>query len=144
MRKLLLAALLFAAVFPASAAVNCPRQPKTERGALQAEMLWVRALETKNTELLDCILAPGFADAAWNGDVWPREQILKSLPQRKPHSIHLSDVRAHVDGDKAVVRGVNTLVKPNGGVLATLDFMDMFVYRDGRWRALTAQETLRR
>ncbi len=90
--------------------------------------------------MLACILAPGFADATWNGEVWGREQILKALPQRTPHAIHLSSVKARVDGNKAIVQGINTLLKPDGRVLGTLDFKDMFVYRDGAWHALTAQE----
>jgi hypothetical protein len=59
-------------------------------------------------------------------------------------AIHLSNVKARVDGDAAIVHGVSTLLKPDGTVVAAVDFMDMFKYRNGRWVAVGAQETLRR
>jgi hypothetical protein len=117
-------------------------QPRSPDAVIGVENAWVHALETKDVNGLACILAPGFADTTWDGNVWTREQVLSALPQRKPHAIHLSNLKAHVDGDAAVVQGVNTLVQPDGKVIAAVDFTDMFKYRDGHWRAVCAQETL--
>jgi hypothetical protein len=130
----------------ASAAPICDtiRDARTEAAVLHVEDAWVHMLETKDVIGLSCILAPGFADAVWNGDVRTREQVLKALPQRAPNRIHLSALKAHVDGDGAVVRGINTMTRPDGGPFAILDFTDLFKYRDGRWQAVGAQETLRR
>jgi ketosteroid isomerase-like protein len=121
-----------------------PRQARSAQAVVDVENAWVHALVNKDVNGLACILAPGFADATWDGNVWTRAQVIGALPQRKPHAIHLSNVNAHVDGDVAVVRGVNTLMRPDGKVIAAVDFTDMFKYRDGRWQAVTAQETLRR
>lgn len=140
-----LAVFLFAAVSPAALA-NCPavHQLRNPEAVIGVENAWVHALETKDVNALSCILAPGFADATWDGNVWTREQVIGALPQRKPHAIHLSNVKADVDGDAAVVHGVNTLQQPDGKVIAAVDFTDMFKYHDGRWQAVGAQETLRR
>jgi hypothetical protein len=43
-----------------------------------------------------------------------------------------------------MARGINTATKPDGSLLARVKFEDIFQYRDGMWRALTAQETLLR
>ena len=141
MRKLLLVLLLSAASFPVRAAVDCPRQPQSERGVLATEDLWVKALRTRDANLLGCILAPGFADMAWNGELNTREDVLKALPARPANGIKLSDVKVTLSDSHAIVRGLNTATKPDGTLLGRVRFEDMFVYRDGFWRALTAQET---
>jgi hypothetical protein len=41
------------------------------------------------------------------------------------------------------VHGVNTLLQPDGKLIAAVDFTDMFKYRNGRWQAVGAQESLR-
>jgi hypothetical protein len=80
-----LAAFLFAAMSsPALADCTSLRQARSTDAVIGVENAWAHALETKDVNALSCILAPGFADSAWNGDVWTREQVLKSLPQRKP------------------------------------------------------------
>lgn len=142
----MLAGAMFLVSGAASAAPLCAtmRDARTEAAVLHVEENWVRALQAKDVNALSCILSPGFADAAWNGDVWTREQVLKALPQRAPNVIHLSAMKAHVEGDAAVVHGVNTMTKPDGKPFAVLDFTDMFKYRNGRWQAVGAQETLRR
>ena len=120
------------------------RDVRNEAAVLHVEGLWIRALESRDVNGLACILAPGFADVTWDGSIWTREQVLGALPQRKPHAIHLSNLKAHVDGDAAFVHGVNTLMQPDGKVTAAVDFTDMFKYRNGRWQAVGAQEVLRR
>jgi hypothetical protein len=120
------------------------QQSRSSEAVIGVENAWVHALENKDVNALACILAPGFADATWDGNVWTREQVIGALPQRKPHAIHLSNVKAQVDGDAAVVYGVNTLLQPDGKLIAAVDFTDMFKYRNGHWQAVSAQETLRR
>jgi hypothetical protein len=142
--KVAFAVVLFAAA-SAPAMADCPtlHQPRDAATVIGVENAWVHALDKKDVNGLACILAPGFADATWDGNVWTRERVIGALPHRKPHAIHLSNVKAHVDGDAAVVRGVNTLMQPDGKLIAALDFTDMFKYRNGRWQAVAAQETLR-
>jgi len=53
-------------------------------------------------------------------------------------------MKVELSGDRAIARGINTATKPDGSLLARVKFEDIFQYRDGMWRALTAQETLLR
>jgi hypothetical protein len=106
-------------------------------------MLWVEALEKKDGDALACILAPSFMDTTWQNQLHPRAEILASLPQRAPAVIHLSNMKVRFSGNRAVVRGISTLLRSDGGLLGQVDFVDTFTYRDGRWQAMTAHETIK-
>jgi hypothetical protein len=145
MRTLLLAFLFAAAALPAAASgCSTLRQTRNVAGVIAAENAWVRALTTRDTKTLSCILAPGFMDMAWNGQLHSRAEVLASLPKRPANGIKLSNMKVELTGDRAIARGMNTATKPDGSPLARVKFEDIFQYRDGMWRALTAQETLLR
>lgn len=146
MRTLLVAALVAAASFPAHAAVDCAalRQPRSAPGVIATENAWVKALTTRDGKALSCILAPGFMDMAWNGALNSRAEVLAWLPKRANNGIKLSNMKVTLSGDRAIARGVNMARKPGGGLIGRVKFEDIFQYRDGMWRALTAQETLLR
>ncbi|HEY2034946.1 MAG TPA: nuclear transport factor 2 family protein [Rhizomicrobium sp.] len=142
MRTLLLAALFAAASFSAEAS-DCStlRQPRNPAGVVATENAWSRALMTKDAKVLSCILAPGFMDMAWDAELHSRAEILSALSKRPANGIKLSDVKVELSGDHAIARGINTATKPDGSPLGHVKFEDIFEYRDGMWRALTAQET---
>jgi hypothetical protein len=144
MRFFLVAALVAAASFPAQAAVDCAalRQPRSAAGVVATENAWVKALTTRNAKALSCILAPGFMDMAWNGQLHSRAEVLAALPKRPDNGIALSNMKVSLSGDRAIVRGVNTATKPGGHLIGRVRFEDIFQYRGGAWRALTAQEVL--
>ncbi|HEY8950275.1 MAG TPA: nuclear transport factor 2 family protein [Rhizomicrobium sp.] len=146
MRFFLVAALVAAASFPAHAAVDCAslRQPRSVAGVIATENAWVKTLTTRDGKALSCILAPGFMDMAWNNRLHSRAEVLAGLPKRPNNGIKLSNVKVALSGDRAIARGVNTATKPDGSLLGRVRFEDIFQYRDGMWRALTAQETLMR
>lgn len=104
----------------------------------------MHALTAKDAKALSCILAPGFMDMAWNGELHSRAEILTALPKRPANGSKLSNVNVTLSGDRAIARGIDTATKPDGSLLGRVKFEDIFQYRDGMWRALTAQETLLR
>jgi len=142
MRFFLVAALVAAASFPAHAAVDCAglHQPRSAAGVLATENAWVKALTKRNAKALSCILAPGFMDMAWNNQLHSRPEVLAGLSKRPANGIALSGMKVSLSGERAIVRGVNTATKPDGSLLGRVRFEDIFQYRDGMWRALTAQE----
>jgi hypothetical protein len=145
MRTLLLAVLFAAASFPAAAS-DCStlRQPQNRAGVIATENAWVKALATKDAKALSCILASGFMDMAWNGELHSRTEILAGLSKRPANGIKLSEMKVELSGDRAIARGTNTATKPDGSLLGRVKFEDIFEYREGMWRALTAQETVLR
>jgi hypothetical protein len=144
MRTLLVALLFAAASSPALADCSTLRQPRNPAGVIATENAWVQALTAKDAKALSCILAPGFMDMAWNGELRSRAEILAGLPKRPANGIKLSNMKVVLSGGSAVARGVNTATKPDGRLLGRVKFEDIFEYRDGMWRALTAQETILR
>ena len=104
----------------------------------------MQALTAKDAKSLSCILAPGFMDMAWNGELRSRAEILAGLPKRPANGIKLSNMKVVLSGDRAIAHGMNTATKPDGSLLGRARFEDIFEYRGGMWRALTAQETVLR
>lgn len=103
----------------------------------------MEALEKKDGDALACILAPSFMDTSWQNQLHSRAEILARLPQRAPAVIHLSNIEVRFSANRAVVHGINTLMRSDGGVIGQVDFVDVFTYRDGRWQAVTVPETLK-
>lgn len=59
-------------------------------------------------------------------------------------ALELSDVNVHIEGDVAVVTGVNHLRGKNADGKAVdrrVRFTDMFIKRDGRWQVWATQGT---
>jgi len=136
----LLALFLFLAL-PALAA-GCPNQPKTEAALLDLEHTWADALSRKDVAAVSCLVADEFEEVDSDGLLKTRGEMLGHIPQRKPGTNRLSEMRAHVEGNSGFTRGLAELVDASGKVVARVRFTDVFTYRDGRWQALVGHETL--
>lgn len=135
-----LVVLLFS--LPALAA-DCPKnQPKTEATLINLENTWADALSHKDAETVACLVADEFEDADVDGSLKTRAQMLAHIPQRKPGTNRLSEMRAHVEGNFGFTRGLAELVDASGKIVARVRFTDVFAYRDGRWQALAGHESL--
>ena len=116
--------------------------PKTADGVLAAERHWVAAIERRDAAALGCLLAPGFTDFNWQGRVVTRAAMLDGFAARPRVRLALDELSVDLDGDLAVVRGRNRQTGPDGKPAGAVRFTDVFVYKDGAWRALRAQETV--
>jgi uncharacterized protein YfaT (DUF1175 family) len=129
-------------MLPIRAIAECPKQTKTEQALVELEHRWAKALEQRDSSVIDCILAPEFTDSSATGQLYARQQVLGALPTRKASFNHLQELHATVLGDAGMVRGVNRVTDAAGHELARVRFTDVFAYRDGRWQAIAGQETL--
>ena len=134
--------LLLTFALPAFSSDCAKEQPKNEDALIELEHNWAAALDRKDAAAVACLLADEFEDADVDGSLHTRAQVLEHIPQRKPGVNHLSDMRAHLEGNVAFVRGLATLEDAAGKVVARVRFTDIFTYRDGRWQSLAGQETL--
>jgi ketosteroid isomerase-like protein len=126
-----------------AAQAACPsNQPKNEATLLELEQNWAAALSRRDADTVACMVADEFEEADVDGALHSRAQMLAHIPQRKPGSNHLAELRAHVDGNFGFVRGLNQVLDPTGKVKARVRFTDVFTYRDGRWQAILAHESL--
>ena len=124
-------------------AAGCPKnQPMTEAALLELEQNWAQALDRRDSGAVACMVADEFEDADVDGHLHTRSQMLAHIPQRKPGSNHLTEMRAHVEGNFGFVRGLNEVLDASGKIVARVRFTDVFAYRDGRWQSLAGQETL--
>jgi ketosteroid isomerase-like protein len=139
---LILLAVLLALALSADAADCSKNQLKTETALIELEENWAAALSRKDADAVACMVADEFEDAGVDGSLQTRSQMLEHIPQRKPGVNHLSEMRAHVEGNSGFTRGLATLVDASGKVVARVRFTDVFTYRDGRWQALAGQESL--
>jgi len=124
-------------------AADCPKnQPKTEATLIALENTWADALSRKDADAVACLLSDEFEDADVDGSLKTRAQTLAKIPNRKPRTNHLSEMRAYVEGNFGFTRGLAELVDASGKVIARVRFTDVFTYRDGRWQALAGHESL--
>jgi ketosteroid isomerase-like protein len=141
--KPLLCSVLLASCLRAVFAVNCPpAQTKDGKALIQLEQTWAKALEAHDADTVGCILAEEFQDADPDGTLHDRAETLAGVAHRRPGTNVLSELDPHTFGDFGYIRGLATLVDPQGKTVARVRFTDIFGYRDGRWRALAGQETL--
>jgi uncharacterized protein (TIGR02246 family) len=115
-----------------------------EQAVIQIERDWAAAMVKRDVAALDRILAREWAENA-DGDVMTRAQALPALKSGgfKLESVNLHDLSIHVFGDAAIATmGVDIkgtfMGKPVPPSQRSTDF---FVKRDGRWQAVSTQNT---
>ena len=137
-----LALSVFAADCSRNQLQHQPQQPKTEAALFELEQNWAAALSRNDADTVACMVADEFEEVDVDGSLRTRSQMLEHIPQRKPGTNHLSEMRAHVEGNSGFTRGLATLVDASGKIVARVRFTDVFTYRDGRWQAIAGHETL--
>jgi uncharacterized protein DUF4440 len=100
-------------------------------------------LHARDAATLDQILATDFVHPVAEGYFLSKQEhiawFVKHLPpaDRKTRFDHL---QMRVYGDTGIVNGMVIATDASGKELSRTVFTDVFVYRDGRWRAVNAQE----
>ncbi len=136
-------AIFCGATVCASAAATCPGgQAKDGNALIQQEQHWAKALEQHDSAALGCLLADEFQDFDPDGIVHDRADTLAGVPHRRPGSNRLSELQPHLYGEVGYIRGLATLVDAEGKIRARVRFTDIYLFRDGRWQAVAAQESL--
>jgi ketosteroid isomerase-like protein len=99
-------------------------------------------LEQRDAAALGCILAEEFEDADPQGNVADRAATLAKAGIHRPVHHELHELSAHVYGDFGYIRGLATALDAQGKIVARVRFTDIYVYRDGRWQAVAAHESM--
>jgi ketosteroid isomerase-like protein len=151
------AAMVILALASGPALAAPPQSERTAAAVMRVEHQWLAALQRHDVGTLARILGQEFIDSDFQGDAITRAQFLAYFahPGSGPapavkQSFHDTKVRFIADGDVAIVTGV-VVTEPaatsNGGgpsnsaAVRHSRFTDVFVWRDGRWQAVTGQET---
>lgn len=140
--------LLPAAVLILLASAGTQRQAAaqvTDTVGARAELLRLesRWLAAHDSATLARILAPDFVHPVASGDFLTRAQHIAWVVAHPPDTTidrRLADMRVRFYGTTAIVTG--TVIRSRGGAeIGRNVFTDVFVRRDGRWRAVSAEET---
>jgi Domain of unknown function (DUF4440) len=106
---------------------------------LAQEQRWLTAITDGDRATVESILAPGFKHINSDGLLLDRAQEIAGL-EKVSFTMNPSEELVDIAADTAVIHGVNTLID-GGEVLARERFTDVFILQNGRWMALSAQET---
>lgn len=142
MRVCLTAALLLAIGGRAIGQTTSPAidTVSARRVLLQLEQRWLLAHDSAT---LGRILGTDFVHPVASGDFLDRAQHIAWVVAHPPDSTiawRLADLRVRFYGETAIVTG--TVVRSRAGsALGSNVFTDVFVFRGGRWQAVSAEET---
>ena len=135
--------LLLLMVSPCARAAACPAGQSKDATVLnQIEKEWAKALEQKDAESLGCILAEEFQDVDPKGSISDRATTLAKAADHRPSHNELTELSPRVYGDFGYIRGLATATDAQGKLLGRVRFTDIYVYRDGRWQAVAAHESM--
>jgi len=113
---------------------------RDKQALLDLENRWLASED--DPDVLQNILADDFIHALPMGFVTKDEQLgyMRKMKEPPPHGArHFGEIHIRVYGDAGIVNGILAEDLPNGGTRRTV-FTDVFVRRDGRWKAVNAQE----
>jgi len=121
---------------------------------VQFEQQWLDALRRYDLQALDQILADDWMDHSSGGQVVTRKDFfsakgtrpLSDTPARTVASQHFENTRVRFYGDVAIATGAVVTeyapAKSEEGSTRKVIFTDILVWRDGRWQAVSSQETV--
>ncbi len=128
---------------PCAMAAACPSgQAKDATALIQIEKEWAISLERKDAASLGCILAEEFQDVDPKGSISGRATTLAKAADHRPSHNELTELSPRVYGDFGYIRGLATATDSQGKVLGRVRFTDIYVYREGRWQAVAAHESM--
>ena len=113
-----------------------PEQVLTQLKELENE--WTVANLNADRKKLDRILADDYVgQAGEDGGLETKAQYIESIERNTGvEKWELTDLKLTLAGDRATLSGIITYFLPDRTV--SFDFMDKFVWRDGRWQATAA------
>ena len=140
MRIIILSAVVF--IVPAACAVE---PLSDEQQILKLEDDWVRALETRDRQLLDRIVAQDFTFIEPDGTVKARAEYVadRSSDLADIESFEIDEVKARVYGTSALVSGVAHITERRQGnrYRFSLRWKELWIKDTDLWQVLAGQAT---
>ena len=138
--------VVMAALCVTSVAGAQSRSVQSDRDALiQLERDWDEAFRRKDVAFVENVLAEEYIATYGDGTRVDRAQELEMVAtvSLRIDSSRVDDFTVNLYGDTAVVWFTQHLVGPSDGQTLELThrYMDVFVWRDGRWLCVASQST---
>jgi hypothetical protein len=146
MRSWIFASLLALAATVSIARAADPLTSTDPAGALIAlEEKWVAALQRSDTETMSALFARTYVDTDETGHRSDKAEVLRVLKSKelKIRKLELSDMKAYVYGDAAVVTGASRQDGDFQGqpLAPKIVFTDTFIRDGNAWIAVASQRT---
>jgi ketosteroid isomerase-like protein len=137
---------VLAAAWTTTAASAQNRPVRSDQQILvQLERDWDAAFQRKDTRFIETILADEFMATYGDGSRGDKakELMLAAEFNKQIDSSTQDEFLVKVYGDTAVVWFTQRLVGPSKGqrLEVTFRYVDVFVWRDGRWQCVSSQST---
>ncbi len=145
---LVLAAEIIIAATSAASAAGIDETGKTEAAVIAVDQHWLEAELGGDTAWLDNMLLPEYRSVSADGAVHPKAAIMAHAAMNRGNDAERRKVEAwlktHKSGESVVIHGDTAILSfydPALGAAKDVRSSDIFVYVDGRWRALYSQHS---
>ena len=150
------AAVILAATTVQAQTAAGPGGEHTKAEVMKVMNQWLDALQTRDMKALEQILGEEWTDNSRFGVVYTRKDFFAGPPAKTPPasagrasasrvSRRFENIRVRMYGDVAIVTGTvgndESVAESGANALPRTIFTDVLVWRDGRWQAVTSQET---
>jgi ketosteroid isomerase-like protein len=138
--------LLLALVALGQSTVQRIKDDSQETKLLVMEHLWNEAQVNRDARTLDAMIAAGFIDTEYDGEVSDKAKFLADI--RDPHfnleTMTIQDLKVSMYGDAGVVVGIyHTKGTYQGKPYEHIGrFTDTWVYTEGRWQCVASHTSL--
>lgn len=149
MRRLATLAVIVLLALPVLAsAAYAADEPRTAAAVKAADDGWADAETRGDAAYVDRLLMPGYRSVSTDGTITTKATIVAGAAKHKGdaafaakvaawRAAHPSRAEAQIDGDTAILSWIATGADKNDAIMSC----DIFIYRDGRWRALYSQHS---
>lgn len=112
-----------------------------QEAVTQLEQKWLQ--NEYDPATLNSILADDFIHVLATGFISKQQHIayVQAHPQQKLLKRQFAQLRVRVYGSVAIANGIVAEMPAKDGAALKFVFTDVFVFRNGRWQAVNAQET---
>jgi hypothetical protein len=138
------------AVLPLASGAATPTQTASnlqdvaKRAVEKLEQRWITDIARGDRDDLAALLADDYRDVDWKGDIRDKPTLLAGLHPSADTAQHITQLLVRVWGDTAVATGINEVHSRSEGWTVEVPFTDVFARVDGRWLAVSSQETVRK
>jgi ketosteroid isomerase-like protein len=124
---------------------NAAANAESDRAQIAAlEQRWLAAIRSGDRHALDEILAKDFIDIDTNGRMHDRDEAIAHASAPADATQKITQLQVRVHGGVAIANGINTVHSKAQGWTVEVAFTDVFLREGAGWRAVSAQETLRK
>lgn len=117
--------------------------PSDEQQVLMLEQQWLEAVTRGDRGFVDKLLDEAFVDTTVSGKVRDKTTVLNAQPLQVGATQSLSDIDVRLHANVAVVTGINTYRADQAAAPMEVAFTDIYIKKQGHWKLISAQGTLR-